>query len=147
VRVLSRFDAWVGLRLFHPPIIRFCQATGYTQYRLSRDMWFVAGLFVSWRAVHDGLPWWWCALLLFGAAAMGVCAAFKSPDRPESGRSWLRAFIWAGTIMSAPAVLDARPWELADNLWLLTAEYAVTIASIPPRKPRVTSKRRQRAPA
>jgi len=140
------FDAWAGLRLFHPPIIRFCQWTGYTQWRLRRDMWFAAARYFAWAASRDGDPWWWIAVLLAMCVAMGARAALVPASGPEVRRAfWMRVLLWGVLALSLPvAIVETRPLDLLDNLWLLTAEYAATISDIPPREKRQAKRRRLR---
>jgi hypothetical protein len=147
VTIFRRFDAWAGLRLFHPPIIRFCQWTGYTQWRLHRDMWFAAALWITWDSWRDGDPWWWVAILLALCIVMGARAAFVPAGEPETGRAlWMRMLLWGILALSLPIVVaEGRPFELLDNLWLLTAEYAATITDIPPREKRRARRLRERA--
>jgi hypothetical protein len=141
VTIFRRFDAWAGLRLFHPPIIRFCQWTGYTQWRLHRDMWFAAALWMAWDS------WWWVAILLALCLAMGARAALVPAGEPEVRRAfWIRVLLWGVLALSLPVVIvEARPLDLLDTLWLLTAEYAATITDIPPREKRRARRLRERA--
>lgn len=142
--LIARTDEWLGLKLFHPPIIRFCQWTGYTQHRLHRDMWFAAGLYYAWRAAQDGDPWPWTALLLFLCMVLGLRAALRPASWPETGTRWFRVALWLILALELPAVVLTGEWlRPADNLWLLVAEYAATIATIPPREKKARTKARR----
>ncbi|RIV79537.1 hypothetical protein [Pelagerythrobacter aerophilus] len=142
--LIARTDEWLGLKLFHPPIIRFCQWTGYTQHRLHRDMWFAAGLYITWRSVQDGDHWLWTVMLLAGCLILGLRAALLPATWPESGTRWFRVAMWCVLALELPAAVLAGKWlNLADTVWLLTAEYAATITTIPPREKKArTSARR-----
>lgn len=138
--LLTRFDTWAGLKLFHPPIIRFCQATGYTQGRVNREMWFALGLYLMWSAYHADRPWW--LILLFGlfAVALGLRAALLPDVSTESSGNWFRKLLWffllTDVIFAVLMPTTARSLDVIETVWTLFAEYAATISSIPPRKPR-----------
>jgi len=134
---LTRFDAWLGLRVFHPPIIRFCQLTGYTQHKLHRDLWFAVALWVAWRANVDDRSWWVIGMLLFLCVIMGLRAAITPASFPGQTWSWFRLLILFWMLFSLPLTIALGEWDKwVDDLAILVAEYAATITTIPPRKRR-----------
>jgi hypothetical protein len=148
VTLLRRLDAWAGLRLFHPPIIRFCQATGYTQHRLHRDMWFAYALWGTWRSAQDGDPWWMIAWLLLVCLGLGLSAAILPANFRSEGTLWIRVMAWALLLLGIPPLVMFGKWATpASMLWLLTAEYAATISDIPPREKREPRRKVARAEA
>lgn len=144
---LRRADAWVGLNVFHPPIIWLCQRLGYTQWRLSRDMWFLFGMYLVWTLHHHGHQGAaWIAMVL--AALSFFRAVLLPPSAATPSLFGIRVLWWA--------VLPLDVWDLATKgepihvlatLWILVAEYAATITTLPPRKKKRPKGQRNRSHA
>lgn len=132
---LRRLDAWLAKTLFHPPIILACQLTRQTQYAIYRALWFFAACHATYYAPLGGWFWpvfaWTCTIILFLNAVMV----------PDVGvRSWgaFRLIIWIFVLLGAVVTAlngDVRPTQVREFI-ILFAEYAATIRSIPPRRPR-----------
>jgi hypothetical protein len=126
--MLSDLDAWLGKTLFVPPIIKLCQLTGQSQFAVSRLFWFIAALDGFYRS--DTL----LSSVIFGVLSlvMMVTASLRA-DTPTRSSFWMRVIaflllffdIMAGAITGAWAGVEF--W-----LFVLIAEYAATIRTIPP---------------
>ncbi len=114
--------------MFVPPIIKFCQRTGQSQFAVSRLFWFIAALDGLYRA--DTLV----SSLIFGAMSvvMMITASLRA-DWPARSSMWFRllALVFLGLdILKGAAQGD---W-LGVEFWVfvLIAEYAASIRIIPP---------------
>jgi hypothetical protein len=144
--MIRRLDAWIGTRLFHPPIIWLCQRAGMTQFALHRYIWWAVALLVVYR--NDWKSWAWSAFVIFFALTRTISAAV-APDRAREGALWFRVLIWALIVLSVPDIIaGASPNERVNVAILfaeLVAEYAITIRTIPPRKRRERAAKAQEA--
>ena len=122
-------DLWIGKTLFVPPIIRFCQLTRQSQFAVSRLFWFVAALDGFYRA--DSL----FSSILFGVLSifMMITASMRA-DMPTRSSMWFRMFALAFLILDLGAGVVTGEWA-GTEFWLfvLIAEYASTIRTLPPR--------------
>lgn len=125
--MLAKLDAWLGLHVFHPPAILLCRLFRCTQYQLSRDMWFLGLVWSTWRVGHSGnTPWWLVGLMLACCLSSGFRAAWTKPEVPSPSFPVLR-------LVFLTTLLVTLSWgQLANNLFLLVAEYAATIVNLPP---------------
>ena len=127
--LFTRIDGWIGRTLFIPPIIRFCQLTRQSQFAVSRMFWFIAALDGFYRA--DTLFWSivWGVLSIFM-----MITATRRPDAPTASFLFFRML--AVAMLGFDLVKGAATGEWAGaEFWLfvLIAEYAVTIRTVPPR--------------
>jgi hypothetical protein len=147
--MIRRVDFWIGTHLFHPPIIWLCQRTGMTQYAFAGYAWLAAifTLVADMRTGNAGDVVWSVVISLL--AVFNTVLTAINPDMPRRPSFTVRMFIWAVAAIGAVDLLAhyrmtgevKADWGLAWDAFALTAEYAKTIATIPPRK------RRERAPA
>jgi hypothetical protein len=122
-------DLWIGKTLFVPPIVRFCQLTRQSQFAVSRLFWFAAALDGFYRS--DTL----FASILFGllSIVMMVTASLRA-DVPTRSSMWFRMFALAFLVFDVAAAFLTGKWA-GTEFWIfvLVAEYASTIRTIPPR--------------
>jgi hypothetical protein len=127
---LAKLDHWIGKNLFVPPIVKLCQLTRQSQYAVSRLFWFVAALDGFYRA--DTL----FSSVLFGALSlvMMVTASLRA-DMPTRSSMWFRLFALAFLILDLITGAATGKWA-GTEFWLfvLIAEYAATIRTLPPRE-------------
>lgn len=123
-------DLWIGKTLFVPPIIRFCQLTRQSQFAVSRLFWFVAALDGFYRA--ESL----FSSILFGVLSifMMITASMRA-DMPTRSSMWFRMFALTFLVLDLIAGAVTGKWA-GTEFWLfvLIAEYAATIRTIPPRE-------------
>jgi hypothetical protein len=125
---LTQFDLWIGKNLFVPGIIKLCQLTKQSQFAVSRLFWFIAALDGFYRA--DTL----IASILFGVLSlvMMVTASLRA-DVPTRSFIWFR--LLAVALLGFGILGGAMSGEWAGvEFWIfvLIAEYAATIQTIPP---------------
>jgi hypothetical protein len=146
---MARLDAWIGTRLFHPPIIWLCQRTGRTQYAVAAYAWLAATFTLVATLKSSSVGEIAVTVLISALAVITTVGTALNPDMPRRPSFHFRVFIWTITILN---VLDfivrkttagsvGSGWSGAWDAFALTGEYAKTIVTIPPRK------RRERAPA
>lgn len=137
MNLLIRLDAWAGKTLFHPPIILVCQLTRQSQYALSRALWFFAACHATYYAMAQGAGWFWSIFLWFFVLSMLLSAAIR-PDRPARSSGFMRALFWASLISGviSTAATGIITNATVRSIIILFAEYAATIRTLPPRKPR-----------
>lgn len=128
--MLTEIDHWIGRTLFVPPIIKLCQLTRQSQYAVSRLFWVIAALDGFYRA--ETLVG---SILFAGLSLLMIFTASLRADLPA------RSFLWFRTLALALLALDliagAATGEWAGvEFWVfvLIAEYAATIETIPPRE-------------
>jgi hypothetical protein len=128
--IIETTDLWIGKTLFVPPIVRFCQLTRQSQFAVSRLFWFVAALDGFYRA--ESL----FSSILFGVLSifMMVTASLRA-DMPTRSSMWFRMFALAFLVLDLMAGAVTGKWA-GTEFWLfvLIAEYAATIRTIPPRE-------------
>ncbi len=138
---LETIDLWIGKTLFVPPIVRFCQLTRQSQFAVSRLFWFVAALDGFYRA---DTPF---SAILFGVLSivMMVTASLRA-DMPTRSSMWFRMFALAFLVLDVAAGAVTGEWA-GTEFWLfvLVAEYASTIRTIPPREARKAAAQVRRA--
>ena len=121
-------DVWIGKTLFAPPIIKFCQVTGQTQFAVSRLFWFVAALDQLRVAQTLGaqiLAGLFCVLMMLTASLRA--------DMPTQSSLWFRMLALAFLMQDVVRGVASGHW-LGVEFWILVliAEYAGTIRTIPP---------------
>ena len=133
---LTNIDLWIGKTLFVPPIIRFCQLTGQSQFAISRLFWFIAALDGFYRA--DTLV---SSVIFGGMSVVMMLTASLRADMPTRSSMWFRML--ALGFFALDLLQGARTGEwLGTEFWafVLIAEYAATIRTIPPREAKKASK-------
>ena len=128
--IVDKLDHWIGKNLFVPPIVKLCQLTRQSQYAVSRLFWFIAALDGFYRA--ETL----FASVLFGVLSlvMMVTASLRA-DLPTRSSMWFRMFALAFLILDLITGAVTGKWA-GTEFWLfvLIAEYAATIRTLPPRE-------------
>ena len=126
--LLDSVDHWIGRTLFVPPIIKLCQLTRQSQYAVSRLFWFIAAMDGFYRA--DTL----FASILFGAMSvlMMITASLRA-DMPTRSSMWFRMLALLFFVMDLIGGAATGEWA-GTEFWLfvLIAEYAAAIRTIPP---------------
>lgn len=124
----TKVDHWIGKTLFVPPIIKLCQLTRQSQFAVSRLFWFITALDGFYRAETLFGSFIWGGLSI----VMMVSAAWRA-DSPT--RSFLLFRLLAVFALGIDAVRGAATGEWAGTefwIFVLVAEYAATIRTIPP---------------
>lgn len=128
--MLTNIDKWIGETLFVPPIIWFCQLTRQTQYAVSRTFWFIAALDGFYRADT------WFGSILFGLASIFMMiTAARRADAPTRSFVWFRMLAMLFLALDILTGATTGTWA-GTEFWVfvLFAEYASTIRTIPPRE-------------
>jgi len=125
---VDKLDFWIGKTLFVPPIVRLCQLTRQSQYAISRLFWFIAAL--------DGF---YRAETLFSSIVFGVLSlimmvtASMRADSPTISSVWFRMLALALLALDLAKGFATDDWAGCEFwLFVLVAEYAATIRTIPP---------------
>lgn len=129
VQVLRKFDLWLGKTLFIPPIVKLCHLTRQSQYAVSRLFWFMAMLSGLYRADNA------VDYLIFGLGSffMMLTASLRA-DRPTASWFWFRMVVVLGLILRLfSAIEDGTLAGVEYWIFILFAEYAATIRTLPPR--------------
>ena len=138
---VTDIDVWIGKTLFAPPIIKFCQLTGQTQFAVSRLFWFIAALDQLRVAQTLG------AQILAGifCVVMMLTASLRA-DMPTQSLLWFRMLALALLVVDVAQGIATGHW-LGVEFWILVliAEYAGTIRTIPPSESRKKAVRIARA--
>ena len=125
----AKADAWIGKTLFIPPIIKLCHATRQTQYAVSRLIWFVAALDGFYRA--ETL---FSSILWGGLSVVMMITAVKRADAPTPTFLFFRLLSVVLFIVELLKVAVTGEWAGVEFwIFVLIAEYAATIRSLPPR--------------
>lgn len=138
--LIAKLDHWIGSTLFVPPIIKLCQLTRQSQFAVSRLFWFIAALDGFYRA--ETL---FSSILWGGMSFLMMITASQRADRPTASFMFFRmlglVFLGFGLVKGAAT----GEWA-GSEFWIfvLIAEYASTIRTIPPRE---TTKLAAQAPA
>ncbi len=121
-------DAWIGKTLFVPPIIKLCQVTRQTQFAVSRLFWFIAALDGFYRA--DTL---FSSILWGGMSLFMMITATKRADSPTASFMFFRLLsVLFLTIDSAKTAVTGEWAGVEFWVFVLLAEYAATIRTVPP---------------
>lgn len=138
---LTEIDAWIGKHLFLPPIIKLCQVTRQSQFAVSRLFWFIASLDALYRART-----WFSLALWGGISIVMMLSAARRADHPTMSLMFWRllAVVFLALDLLKSAATGA--WAGCEFwLFVLIAEYAATIRTLPPRKDLRTSARKRAA--
>jgi hypothetical protein len=126
--MFTAIDSWIGKTLFIPPIIKFCQLTRQTQYAVARMFWFVAALDGFYRA--ETLLW----SIIWGLFSIAMMVtAVRRADMPAYSAQWFR--LLGLLLLGLDLIHGVRTGEWAGiEFWVfvLLAEYAATIRTVPP---------------
>ena len=128
--ILFSIDSWIGRTLFVPPIIKLCQLTRQSQFAVSRLFWFIAALDGFYRA--ESLV----SSVLFGlmSIVMMVTASLRA-DMPTRSSVWFRLLALGFLILDLISAVATGKWS-GTEFWIfvLIAEYAASIRTVPPRE-------------
>ena len=123
-------DQWIGKTLFVPPIIKLCQLTRQSQFAVSRLFWFIAALDGFYRAetLFGSILWGWSER---GHDGHGCLAC-----RPTHGQLHVLPPACGRVARGGPAEGRCPGGWAGVEFWLfvLSAEYAAVIRTIPPRE-------------
>lgn len=129
-------DLWIGKTLFIPPIIKLCHLTRQSQFAISRLFWFIVAL-DQLRIAHT-----LGAQILAGlfCIAMMLTASLRA-DMPTFSMMWFRFLAMGFLTLDLIEGLAMGLWRGAE-IWLfvLIAEYAATIVTLPPDETRKAAK-------
>jgi hypothetical protein len=126
----AKIDHWIGKTLFVPPIIKLCQLTRQTQFAVARLFWFIAALDGLYRAetVFGMMLWGGLSLFMMFTAA-------RRADSPTVSFMFFR--LLAVSLLGLDLVRSFATGEWGGTefwVFVLVAEYAATIRTIPPRE-------------
>jgi hypothetical protein len=123
-------DHWIGKTLFVPPIIRLCQLTRQSQFAVARLFWFIAALDAFYRAgtLFSSILWGFMSLCLMLTASLRA-------DRPTASSMFFRLLSICFLLVDLAKSATTGKWA-GTEFWIfvLIAEYAGTIRTLPPRK-------------
>ena len=127
---VAEIDHWIGKYLFVPPIIKLCQLTRQTQFAVSRLFWFIASLDALYRADTR-----FSFILWGGMSIVMLISAARRADTPSTSFIFLRLLAMALLIIDLAKAVATGAWA-GSEFWLfvLIAEYAATIRTLPPRR-------------
>jgi hypothetical protein len=128
--IFDQIDQWIGKTLFVPPIIKLCQLTRQSQFAISRLFWFIAAL--------DGF---YRAETLFGSVLWGGMSVFmmitasRRADHPTVSFMFFRMLALVFLVFDLAKGVTTGAWAGAEFwIFVLVAEYAATIRTVPPRE-------------
>jgi hypothetical protein len=127
---LTRVDFWIGRTLFVPPIVLLCQLTRQSQFAVSRLFWFIAALDGFYQSQT------WVSLILFGSLSifMMLTASLRA-DMPTYSVLSVRILAVGALVVSAGVGVATGGWTGIEFwVFVLFAEYAATIRTLPPRE-------------
>jgi hypothetical membrane protein len=124
----AKIDRWIGCTLFVPPIIKLCQLTRQTQFAISRLFWFVAALVGFYRAetMFSSIMWGLMSVIM-------MVTASRRADSPTQSFVFFRLLAVVFFVFDLLAAAAGKGWA-GTEFWVfvLIAEYAATIRTIPP---------------
>ena len=126
----AKVDHWIARVLFVPPIIKLCQLTRQSQFAVARMFWFFAAL--------DGF---YHAETLFGSVLWGGISAIMMFSATRRADVPTASFLFFRLLAIVLLVLDLLKGAVTSEwagiefwLFVLVAEYAAIIRTIPPRE-------------
>lgn len=126
--IFAKIDAWIGKTLFIPPIVRLCQLTRQTQFAVSRLFWFIAALDGFYRA--ETLL---SSVLWGGMSVVMMITAARRADSPTSSFMFFRLLALVFLALDFAKAAATGEWAgLEFWMFVLIAEYAATIRTVPP---------------
>ena len=126
----AKVDHWIGETLFVPPIVKLCQLTRQSQFAVSRLFWFIAALDGFYRAdtLFGSLLWGGISVVMMGSAAWRA-------DHPTNSFMFFRLLAIALLLVDLGRGATTGQWAGAEFwIFVLIAEYASIIRTIPPRE-------------
>ena len=133
--VFAAIDHWIGRTLFVPPIVKLCQLTSQSQFAISRLFWFFTALDGLYRAnTAFGMVLWG------GMSVFMMVIAARRADHPTMSFMFFRllAVVMFGLDMMRGITISE--WAGVEFwIFVLVAEYAAIIRTIPPRTSRKVS--------
>ena len=124
----AKVDAWVGKTFFIPPIIKLCQLTRQTQFAVSRLFWFIAALDGFYQA--DTL---FSSIFWGGMSVVMMTTATKLADKPTASFMLFRILSLLFLVIDVTEAAATGEWAGIEFwVFVLIAEYAATIQTIPP---------------
>jgi hypothetical protein len=126
--LFTEVDHWIGKTLFVPPIIKLCQLTRQSQFAIARLFWFVAALDGFYRA--ETL---FASLIWGGLSVVMMVTAARRADNPTV--SFMVFRLLAIALLAIDVLRGGMTGEWAGTefwIFVLIAEYAATIQTIPP---------------
>ena len=127
---LTEIDHWIGKTLFVPPIIKLCQLTRQSQFAVAKLFWFIAALDGFYRAETLLMSIVWGGLSIFM-----MLSATRRADSPTVSFMFFR--LLAITLLMFDLLKGFTTAEWAGSefwVFVLFAEYAATIRTIPPKE-------------
>jgi hypothetical protein len=138
---LRKIDHWIGATLFVPPIIKFCQLTRQSQFAVSRLFWFIAAMDGLYRA--ETL---FSSLLWGGLSIIMMVSAVRRADSPTASFMFFRLLAIFLLIVDVMTGLITNEWAGIEFwIFVLLAEYAAIIRTIPPTETRKSAFKMSRA--
>jgi|TARA_R110002124_G_scaffold152568_1_gene319458 hypothetical protein len=137
----TKVDHWIGKTLFVPPIVKLCQLTRQSQFAVSRLFWFIAALDGFYRAetLFGSFLWGGLSIVMMVSAA-------RRADSPTASFMFFR--LLAVLMLAIDFIRGAATGEWAGiEFWIfvLVAEYAAIIRTIPPKEASKSAVRMSRA--
>jgi len=126
----AKIDHWIGKTLFVPPIVKLCQLTGQSQFAVSRLFWFIAALDGFYRAetLFGSFLWGGVSIVML------ISAGWRA-DTPTSSFMFFRLLAVVLLILDLGQGAATGEWAGAEFwIFVLVAEYAAIIRTIPPRE-------------
>lgn len=126
--LFAKIDEWIGKTLFIPPIIKLCQVTRQTQFAVSRLFWFIAALDGFYHA--ETLFW---SILWGGMSVIMMITATRRADSPTASFMFFRMLAVFLFVLDALKGIATGEWAGVEFwIFVLIAEYAATIRTVPP---------------
>ncbi|TCJ38833.1 hypothetical protein [Parafrankia sp. BMG5.11] len=128
--IFAKIDHWIGRTLFVPPIVKFCQLTRQTQFAVSRLFWFIAALDGFYRAetLLGSILWGVVSLLMMLSAA-------RRADSPTISFMFFRLLAVVLLLLDILRGITTNEWAGCEFwFFVLVAEYAAIIRTIPPKE-------------
>jgi hypothetical protein len=126
----TEIDRWIGATLFVPLIIKLCHLTRQSQFAVARLFWFIAALDGFYRAetLFESVLWGVMSLVMMVTAA-------RRADSPTASFMFFRLLAAAFFVTDFIRGAATGAWT-GTEFWVfvLIAEYAATIRTLPPRK-------------
>jgi hypothetical protein len=123
----TEVDHWIGKTLFVPPIIKLCQLTRQSQFAIARLFWFIAALDGFYRAETP-----FASLIWGGLSIVMMITAARRADSPTMSFMPFRLLAVALLALDLLRGIVTGRWEGMEFwIFVLIAEYAATIRTIP----------------
>ena len=132
----AKIDHWIGRTLLVPPIIKLCQLTRQSQFAVSRMFWFIAALDGFYRAetLFGSIIWG-------GISVIMMIGATRRADVPTNSFLFFRLLAIVLLVIDLLQGAAMGVWAGIEFwLFVLIAEYAAIIRTIPPREKRKSPK-------